>query len=209
MSRHQGWTMQEPDGVYSFEGARPLTAEGAKPYVGKLVKLYRIEYKDDIVPLVPPGAWLKSRENKIPPILAKIFSGVTTVAYDSSGLGTLYYIDGDNKVNLVTDEHALLPSRIQKIASVYTNALSPTVVFRTAVLDKQLPMCLPVENNHTAHVGYLRLKLEGKDPAPGDFVASGWDKYCNLDTVSGALLKDAMHKLSDLCVGPCDFLRNF
>ena len=30
MSKGQGWTMQEPDGVYSFAGARPLTVEGAK-----------------------------------------------------------------------------------------------------------------------------------------------------------------------------------
>lgn len=209
MSRCQGWTMQEPDGVYSFEGARPLTAEGSKTYVGKLSKLYRIEYKDDIVPLVPPGAWLKSKENQIPPILVKAFSGVNNVAYDSWGLGTLYYIDRDNNMNLVTDEHAILPSRIQNIASAYTDALSPTEVFRTAVLSKQLPMCLPVENNHTAHVDYLRFKVEGKDPAPGSFVASSWDKYCNLDTLSGALVKDAMHKLGDLCVGPCDFLRNF
>jgi hypothetical protein len=207
MSKSQGWTMQEPDGVYSFEGARPLTAEGAKTYVGKLSKLYRIEYKDDIVPLVPPGAWLISQENQIPPILAKVFSSVNNDAYDSMGLGTLYYIDGDNNMNLVTDEHAILPSRIQNIARAYTDALSGA--FRTAVLDKQLPMCLPVENNHTAHVDYLRFKVEGKDPAPGSFVASSWDKYCNLDTLSGALITDAMHKLADLCVGPCDFLRDF
>jgi hypothetical protein len=209
MTKRQGWTMQEPDGFYSFEGARPLTAEGAKTYVGKLSKLYRIEYKDDIVPLVPPGAWLKSKENQIPPVLAIVFSGVNNVAYDSRGLGTLYYIDRENNMNLVTDEHAILPSRIQNIASAYTGALSPVEAFRTAVLAKQLPMCLPVENNHTAHVDYLRFKVEGKDPAPGAFIASSWDKYCSLDTLSDALIKDAMHKLSDLCVGPCDYLRNF
>lgn len=209
MSKSQGWTTQEPDGVYSFEGARPLTAEGAKPYVGKLSKLYRIEYKDDIVPLVPPGAWLKSQEKQIPPILAKVFSDVVNKhAYDSLGLGTLYYIDRDNNMNRVTDEHAILPSRIQNIASAYTDALSPAEVIN-AVLAKQLPMCLPVENNHTAHVDYLRLKVEGKDPAPGSFVASSWDKYCNFDTLSDALKKDAMHKLGDLCVDLCDFLRDF
>jgi len=209
MSKSQGWTMREPDGVYSFEGARPLTVEGAKPYVGKLSKLYRIEYKDDIVPLVPPGAWLKSQENQIPPILAKVFSDVVNEhAYDSSGLGTLYYIDRDNNVNRVTDEHAILPSRIQNIASAYTCALSLTEVIKS-VEAKQLPMCLPLENNHTAHVDYLRLKVEGKDPAPGSFVASSWDKYCNFDTLSDALIRDAMHKLADLCVDPCDFLRDF
>ena len=208
ISKCQGWTMQEPDGVYSFEGARPLTAEGAKPYIGKLLKLYRIEHKDDIVPLVPPGAWLKSREHHIPPVLAKVFLGIDNIAYDSSGLGTLYYIDRDNTMNLVTDEHAILSSRIQNIASAYTDALSPTEAFRTVVLAKQLPMCLLVENNHTAHVDFLRFKVEGKDPAPGA-LASSWDKYCNLDTLSGAFIKDAMHKLGDLCVGPCDFLRNF
>ncbi|WP_347986796.1 Mbeg1-like protein [Methylomonas sp. AM2-LC] len=208
MSKSQGWTMREPDGVYSFEGARPLTAKGAKPYVGKLSKLYRIEYKNDIVPLVPPGAWLKSKENKIPPILANVFSGVKDDAYDSLGLGTLYYIDNDNNITIVKDEHAILASRIQNIASVYTNALSPTEAFR-AVVAKQLPMCLPVENNHTAHIDYLQLKVEGKDLDSGAFVASSWDKYCNLDTLSGAVVKDAMQKLGDLCVGPCDFLRNF
>ena len=209
MSKNQGWTIKEPDGFYSFAGARPLTAEGAKPYVGKLSKLYRIEYKDDIVPLVPPGAWLKSRKNKMPPLLVKIFSGFNTISYDSSGLGTLYYIDKDNGMHLVTDEHAILPSRIQNIATVYSGALSPAESFRTVVMAKQLPLCLPVMNNHTAHVDYLRLKVEGKDPEPDLFVASSWDRYCNLDTLSDALIKDAMHKLGNLCVGPCEYLRNF
>ncbi|MDR3629995.1 MAG: lipase family protein [Desulfocapsaceae bacterium] len=207
MSKNQGWTIKEPDGFYSFAGARPLTAEGAKPYVGKLSKLYRIEYKDDIVPLVPPGAWLKSRKNKMPPLLVKIFSGFNTISYDSSGLGTLYYIDKDNGMHLVTDEHAILPSRIQNIATAYSGALSPAESFRTVVMAKQLPLCLPVMNNHTAHVDYLRLKVEGKEPDL--FVASSWDRYCNLDTLSGALIKDAMHKLGNLCVGPCEYLRNF
>ena len=207
-SKLQGWKLREPDGVYSFEGARPLTTEGAKPYIGKLSKLFRIEYKDDIVPLVPPGAWLKSKENQIPPILARIFSGVINVAYDSLGLGTLYYIDRDNKLNLVKDEHAILTSRIQNIGRAYANALSPTTASKTVFLDKQLPMCLPVENNHTAHADYLRLKVEGKDPEPTAFVASSWDKYCNIDTVSSALIKDAIHKLGDLCVIDCDFLHN-
>lgn len=209
MCKSQGWAMREPDGFYSFAGARPLTAEGAKPYVGKLSKLYRIEYKDDIVPLVPPGAWLKSQDNQIPPILTKAFSGVDGVAYDSLGLGTLYYIDRDNNMNLVMDEHAILPSRLQNIASAYSNALLPAEAFRTAVVAKQLPMCLPMVNNHTAHVEYLRCKVEGKDLAPGAFIASSWDKYCNLDTLSGALIKDALHKLGDLCGGPCDFLHDF
>ena len=209
MSKRHGWTMQEPDGVYSFEGARPLTAEGAKPYDGKLSNLYRIEYKDDIVPLVPPGAWLKSQTNQISPIFANIFSNVDDFAYDSFGLGNLYYIDGKNNMNLVTDEHAILPSRIVNVASAYTKALLPTEAFRSAVFAKQLPMCLPVENNHTAHIDYLRLKVEGKNPLPGYFVESSWDKYCKLDKLSDALLKDTLHKLGELCVGSCDFLRNF
>jgi hypothetical protein len=208
MSRDEGWPMREPDGLYSFAGARPLTAEGAKPFAGKLSKLYRIEYKDDIVPLVPPGVWLKSQEDHIPPVFARVFAGVSPAAYDSSGLGTLYYIDRENNMNLVIDEHALLPARIQNIAKLYTDALSPAEIFKTAVLARQLPMCLPVENNHTAHVDYLRFQVEGK-AAPEFFIASSWDKYCNLDTLSAAFIQDAMHKLGDLCIGPCDFLRNF
>ncbi len=70
-------------------------------------------------------------------------------------------------------------------------------------------MCLPLVNNHTAHVEYLRFKVEGKDLVPGAFIASSWDKYCSLDTLSSALIKDAMHKLGDLCGSPCDFLRDF
>lgn len=66
LSMPHGGPLPEPDGFYAFAAARPLTAEGAKPYVGQLTKLYRLEYKDDVVPLVPPGAWLRSQPQVTP-----------------------------------------------------------------------------------------------------------------------------------------------
>ena len=207
LSMPHGGPLPEPDGFYAFAAARPLTAEGAKPYVGQLTKLYRLEYKDDVVPLVPPGAWLRSQP-QVTPLLAKVFAAVHETAYDSSGLGTLYYISKDNAMNRITDEHAILSARLATIASAYSEALAPAEVFRTLVEAKQLPLCLTVENNHTAHVEYLRLKIEGQEPPPGAFIPSSWDQYCGLETLSRAFINDALHKLSALCVGPCDYLRH-
>ena len=62
-----------------------------------------------------------------------------------------------------------LPLVFKISEEAYANALSPTTASKTVFLDKQLPMCLPVENNHTAHADYLRLKVERQKSGTNGF----------------------------------------
>ncbi len=128
--------LRAPDGVYAFEAARPVTVDEARKHAN-LTHLWRLEYKDDIVPLLPPGAWLNSPSQKI---LKDLLPGAGTIAYDSAGLGNLYLVDKHNDLRKINDEHALLNQRLKDLTAAYLAEITPLkLIMRAAAPCRRAP----------------------------------------------------------------------
>jgi hypothetical protein len=186
--------LRAPDGVYAFEAARPVTIDEARKHPD-LSHLWRLEYKDDIVPLLPPGAWLNSPDQKI---LKDLLPGAETIVYDSAGLGNLYRVDQHNDLRKINDEHALLNQRLNDLTAAYLAEITPLKLADHAS-SGTLPMCSVIVNNHVAHVPYLRALAQGTPPARDEHIPSSWDRYCTVDFVNEAARKDFISRFTAIC----------
>ena len=62
-----------------------------------------------------------------------------------------------------------------------------------------LPMCTVIENNHVAHVPYLRALAQETPPARDVRITTAWDRYCTFDFVNQASRNDFISRFNVIC----------
>lgn len=177
------WSLPKADAIYAFEAARPVTIKKAESYAGQLPYLIRLDYKADIVPLVPLGAGIKAELANyafLEKLTSSIFPGGDRFGYGSTGLGKLYYVNSQNK--LIDDpEPAILKQQIKTAGLAYAD-LKGTLGW--PLIKGEIPLCHTVENNHLAYVDYLRqYSTTGEPPSNQPIKSNYWDKYCDAGSV--------------------------
>ena len=192
-----------PDMIYTFEAAQPVSVTKAKQYANDeniLSRIQRLEYKADIVPLLPPGRALHNPQTDTENALANLFNKLNLLdqgAYDSSSLGTIFYIDKHNNFIKVTDENKAEVYKMQRehiqetfskaLAGESLRSLSFSNLLSLNPRNIKIPICSEIENNHVAHASYLKRIANKSLIQIDEEISHEWDKLCSIGSMFDAL----------------------
>jgi hypothetical protein len=219
------WPIQkQPSAIYTFSAPRPFTNNKTRDYVEKYGNdlkqlLWRLEYKNDLVPLLPPEKNFYDHyiaKNEFTSLMYH-FAPLPKVSdlfisYDSFGLGRLFYVDQDNKLIEIRDvDHNQVnqDKRIKSIFSTYDplnlikNDLAELTTYPSFNMMKFRPrFCYEIVNNHQAHTSFLKKLVIEKDPIdPAEEIPSEWDKFCTMKSISDSGKTDFIKRVYQLIGG--------
>lgn len=212
----------QPNAIYTFSAPRPFTANDTRDYVDKYgsnlkALLSRLEYKIDLVPLMPPDQVFYEHitSNKFTDLINNFVplpkASALFIPYNSFDLGRLFYVDVNNDLyEIESDEQNQnnQAKRRKEIFSAYSfgNLLKSDVIEYARYLPYDImkvkpQLCFEIVNNHQAHTSYLRKIVIENKPEPAEKIHSDWDEYCTIKSIFDTGKADFLKRVYQLIDG--------